>query len=267
MNFRAASISTEIFLSEAGSIANLLRGTGHADNQLNVFWNVNSPLSLAGTPAFSNIVSFHSYWSDYGSLLVDERSTLFGNARALNPVPELWQTEYSLLGSGYREGYPGSQKLSEMDCALSLARIITADLNIANTSAWQWWTTFEKGKHAGESRFCLIEAFTNTGNNNGEFHLNKLFYALGNFSHFIRPGMIRIETTRSDELTLKETYHDVVFSAYTNDAENQLVLVAVNFTSEARAVTLSLANAAGKTAKKSIPVSDRRIFKPYQTEP
>ena len=170
--FSARSISTEIFLSEAGSIANLLGGTGHADNQLDVFWNVNSPLSLAGTQTFSNIVSFHSYWSDYGNLLVDERSTLFENARVLNPVPELWQTEYSLLGSGYREGYPGSQKLSEMDCALSLARIITADLNIANTSAWQWWTTFDKGKHAGESRFCLIEAFTNTDNNNGEFHLN-----------------------------------------------------------------------------------------------
>ena len=83
----------------------------------------------------------------------------------------------------------------------------------------------------------------------GSFTLTKLFYALGSFSHFIRPGMIRIETTRSDELTLEETYHDVVFSAYTNDAENQLVLVAVNFTSEARAVTLSLANAAGKTLK------------------
>jgi hypothetical protein len=61
--------------------------------------------------------------------------------------------------------------------------------------------------------------------------------------------MKRIETTRSDELNLKETYHDVVFSAYTNDDENQLVLVAVNFTSEARGVTLSFPNAAGKTLK------------------
>jgi O-glycosyl hydrolase len=247
--FSGRSIIAKIFLSEAGSIANLLRGTGQADNQLSMFWNVNSPLSLTGTQNFSNIVSFHSYWSDYGSLLVDERSSLFENARVLNPVPELWQTEYSLLGSGYREGYPASQKLSEMDCALSLAKIITADLNIANTSAWQWWTTFDKGKHAGESRFGLIEAFTNTDNNNGEFHLTKLFYALGSFSHFIRPGMIRIETTRSDELSLRETYQDVVFSAFTDGEENQLVMVVANFTSEARAVTLSLANAAGKTVK------------------
>jgi hypothetical protein len=247
--FTGRSIITKIFLSEAGSIANLLRGTGHADNQLNGFWNVNSPLSLTTTPVFSNLVSYHSYWSDYGSLLVDERSTLSSEAGALNPVPERWQTEYSLLGSGYREGYPGSQKLSEMECALSLARIITADLNIANASAWQWWTTFDKGKHAGESRFCLIEAFTSTGRDNGEFHLNKLFYTLGNFSHFIRPDMIRIETTRSDELPLDETYQDVAFSAYTDSAESQLVMVAVNFTSEARAVIFSLAQAAGKKVK------------------
>jgi hypothetical protein len=139
--------------------------------------------------------------------------------------------------------------LSEMECALSLAKIITADLIIANTNAWQWWTTFDKGKHAGESRFGLIEAFTNTGNNDGEFHLTKLFFTLGNFSYFLRPGMSRIETTRSDELSLEETYRDVVFSAYTNDAEDQLVLVAVNFTSEARAITLSLAQGAEKRAK------------------
>lgn len=247
--FTSRNIDTKIFVTEAGSIANMLRGTGHADNQLNQFWNVNSPLSLVGKASFSNLVSYHSYWTDYGSLLVDERNSLFSNAELLKPVPELWQTEYSLLGSGYREGFPSNKKLSEMDCALSLARIIAADLNIANTTAWQWWTTFEKGKHDGESRFSLIEAFTNNSNTDGEYHLNKLFYTLGNFSHFIRPGMIRIGTTRSDNLTPNEELKDVVFSAYTNTEENQLVLVAVNFTSEAREVELSFENSSNITLK------------------
>jgi O-glycosyl hydrolase len=245
--FSARSINTTFFISEAGSISSLLRGTGHADNQLNQFWNVNSSLSLVGTQAFSDLVSYHSYWSDYGDLLVDERTALYDHARLLNPVPELWQTEYSLLGSGYREGYPDPQKLAEMDCALSLARIMAADLNIANTGAWQWWTTFETGKHDGESRFGLIEAYTNLGNNDGEFHLTKLFYAFGCFSHFIRPGMKRVETARSDQLTLKETYQDVVFSAYENEAENKLVIVGINFTHEARAVNLKLTGESHKT--------------------
>ncbi|HLO60407.1 MAG TPA: T9SS type A sorting domain-containing protein, partial [Bacteroidales bacterium] len=89
---------------------------------------------------------------------------------------------------------------------------------------------------------ALIEVFTNLANNNGEYHPTKLLYTLGNFSHFIRPEMKRVETTRSDALSLKDTYQDVVFSAYTNDEENQLVLVAVNFTGEARAVSLAFAN-------------------------
>ena len=240
--FLSRNIDTKIFITEAGSISNVLRGTGHADNQLIRFWNINSPLSLVGKTSFSNIVSYHSYWTDSGNSLVDERNALYNNAQLLNPVPELWQTEYSLLGSGYREGYPGNKKLSEMECALSLAKIITADLNIANTTGWQWWTTFEKGKHDGESRFSLIEAFTNNNNTDGEFHLNKLFYTFGNFSHFIRPGMVRIGTTRSENLTLKEEFKDIVFSAYTNSDETKLVVLAVNFTAEAREVKLSFDN-------------------------
>jgi O-glycosyl hydrolase len=240
--FSSRNMDTKIFVTEAGSIANMLRGTGHADNQLIRFWNVNSPLSLVGKASFSNIVSYHSYWSDYGNLLVDERNSIYNNAQLLNPVPELWQTEYSLLGSGYREGYPGNKKLSEMESALSLVKIIMADLNIANTTGWQWWTTFERGKHDGESRFSLIEAFTNNNNTDGEYHVNKLFYSLGNFSHFIRPGMIRIGTTRSDNLTPNEELKDVVFSAYINSEKNKLVVLAVNFTAEPREVECSFEN-------------------------
>ena len=247
--FSSRNIDTKIFITEAGSIANMLRGTGHADNQLTRFWNINSSLSLVGKSSFSNIVSFHSYWTDSGNALVNERENLYNNSALLNPVPELWQTEYSLLGSGYKEGYPVSQKLSEMDCALFLAKIVTADLNIANTTAWQWWTTFERGKHSGESRFSLIEAFTNNINTDGEYHLNKLFYTFGNFSHFIRPGMIRIGTTRSDNLSTQEQLSDIVFSAYINEEENQLILLALNLTHEARKVTLALENASGKTIK------------------
>jgi O-glycosyl hydrolase len=247
--FTNRNIDKKIFITEAGSIANLLRGSGNADNQLIRFWNVNSPLSLVGKASFSNIISFHSYWNDYGNLLVDERNALYNNAQLLNPVPEFWQTEYSLLGSGYREGFPASQKLDEMDCALSLAKIIFADLNVTNTAGWQWWTTFEKGKHDGESRFSLIEAFTNNTNTDGEYHLNKLFFTLGNFSHFIRPGMTRVGTTRSDNLTVKEEFKDLIFSAYTNKEENKLVLTAVNFTQEARKVVLLPFDISGRTIK------------------
>lgn len=247
--FSTRNIDTKIFISEAGSIHYLTGGTGNASNQLNNFWNQYSTLSLVGKPSFANIVSYHSYWKDFGTELVDQRADFYEKSQTLNPVPEAWQTEYSLLGNGYKHGYPDGYTLSEMECALALSRVIITDLNITNTTGWQWWTTFEKGKHGGEARFCLIEAFTNIGNTDGEYHLNKLFYSFGNFSHFIRPGMHRLGTLRSDNLTAYEEISDVMFSAYTNSDESKLVIVAVNVTDEAKETNLVLKNIPGKKLK------------------
>jgi len=244
--FSDRDIDTKLFITEAGSIHYHLRGDGHAGNQLYNFWNQNSSLSLVGKPSFANIVSYHSYWKDSGSALINEREEFYEQAQLLDPVPEPWQTEYSLLGTGYREGYPDGYKLTEMECALSLAKVIIADLNVANVTGWQWWTTFEKGKHNGESRFSLIEAVTRTDNSDGIYHLNKLFYSFGNFSHFIRPGMKRLGTERSDNLTVLERMSDVAFSAYTNKEEDQLVLLAANFSSQARETALTLNSETGK---------------------
>jgi O-glycosyl hydrolase len=247
--FSLRNVKTKLFITEAGAISHLLRGTGNAEDQLAKFWNSQSSYSLAGKSSIANIVSYHSYWNDYGNYMIDERKELLRRAALLNPVPELWQTEYSMMGTGYRSGYPSGYKLTEMECGLSLARIMMADLNIANTTGWQWWTTFEHGKFEGESRFCLIEAFTNNEKTDGIYHLNKLFYVFGSFSHFIRPGMTRIEISRSDnpsELTQSNT---VNFSAYINKAENELVISAVNHTADGKPFSVELKNAGGKLVK------------------
>ena len=247
--FVKRSITTKLFITEAGAISRMVGGTGHADSQLNKFWNMYSSLSLLNKPSFSDIVSYHSYFQDYGNSLVTDRTDFYNKSQLLESKPELWQTEYSLLQNGYRAGYPDGYKLSEMECALSLAKVMMADLNIANTTGWQWWTTFEKGKTGGEARFCLIEAVTKNDNSDGEYHLNKLFYSFGNFSHFVRPGMKRLGTKRSDNLTPLQEFSDVLFSVYTNSDESELVIVAVNVTGQAREVNLSLVNVSGKLLK------------------
>lgn len=244
--FVSRSIDTKIFFGEAGSINHLISGTGPASNQLLKFWNSFSSLSLVSTPSVANIASYHSYFTDFGSNLVTKRKETFDRTKTLNPSPELWQTEYSLLQNGYRDGYPTDYKLTEMECAISLTKVIMCDLNIANVTAWQWWSTFESGKHNGESRFNLIEALTNNDNTDGIYHANKLFYSLGNFSHFIRPGMKRIEAERSDNLSELQQVSDVMFSAYTNAEESKVVLVAANFTKLAREVNLKVINTNGK---------------------
>nr|WP_319509504.1 glycoside hydrolase [uncultured Draconibacterium sp.] len=244
--FSDRNIETKLFVTEAGSIHYHTSGSGHASSQLNKFWNQSSSYSLLGTPAFANIVSYHSYWKDFGTELVSQRENFYNQSQLLNPVPEAWQTEYSLLGEGYNNGYPEEYKLSEMECALSLARVIMIDLNVANTTGWQWWTTFEKGKHGGEARYCLIEAFTEDDSSDGFYYLNKLFYTFGNFSHFIRPGMKRLGIFRSDNLKAYQEISDVMFSAYTTSSEDKIVMIAVNTTADTRKVNLTLKNSSGK---------------------
>ncbi|MFC0877747.1 glycoside hydrolase [Saccharicrinis sp. FJH2] len=247
--FTSRSISSNIIITEAGSVERMVGGAGHADNQLNKFWNTNSQLSLLEKASFSDIATYHSYFTDYGSSLIDLRNEIFQKSQALNSKPILWQTEYSLLDNGYRYGYPAGIKLTEMECALSLARVIMADLNIANVSAWQWWTTFDEVKFDGESRFGLIEALTKKDDSDGNYHLTKLFYTFGSFSHFIRPGMTRVGFTRSDNISVEESFNNVVFSIFTNAEINKLVLVAANFTKDARVVSLSLKNIEQKGLK------------------
>jgi O-glycosyl hydrolase len=246
--FAERSIDTRLFISESGAICYLLRGTGHAENQLYHFWDPASSLCLAVESSFAGIVSYHSYWQDHGNALVDERLELRNRVEQLEPQPELWQTEYSMLGVGYREGYPESYVLTEMESGLSLAKVIMADLNIAGVSAWQWWTMFERGKFEGESRYCLIEAFTSNDRTDGVYHPNKLFYTLGSFSHFIRPGMTRMGLARSDNVPSQLESYNLSFSAFCDSSREKLVVVAVNHTDYAREVSLSLENAGDRLA-------------------
>lgn len=238
--FVERDLDTKLFIPEAGNIGYLLGGDGHASNQLYHFWNPSSSRSLISKESFADIVSYHSYWNDYGNQLVSERRDLKQRAENLDSQPELWQTEYSLLGSGYRWNQPDGRKLTEMECALSLARVLVTDLNVAQTNAWQWWSTFGLGKHNGESRFDLIHIYHNQNQTDGLYHINKLFYTYGNFTHFIRPGMQRVGVNRSDGINEYEAVSDVMFSAYTNDKEDKLVCLTVNHTDEAASVDLSL---------------------------
>ena len=66
----------------------------------------------------------------------------------------------------------------------------------------------------------------------GDFHDSKLLWALGNFSRFIRPDMVRIEIKSNELKCLKEQYKDVVFSAYSDKKTAKITIVAINYSQE-----------------------------------
>ena len=95
-------------------------------------------MKVAGLPNVSNIVSAHSYWADQDAQgMYDTRVNFRKAMDAVNPPLEYFQSEYSLLDGGYSWGHPGSEGgFSEIECAISLARMLHVDLVVANATGW-----------------------------------------------------------------------------------------------------------------------------------
>jgi O-glycosyl hydrolase len=223
---KLAGLKTKILGPESGSIPDMYsldQGAGEkwrADygNYLN--WICPDPELKAG---FNHVISYHSYWSDQiPDQLVSHREQL-GRAAAKYPDWKLWQSEYCVMEPG--------RDLS-MDTALRVARIIHCDLTLANASAWQWWLAV-----AGEDyKSGLLYTDHKRMGDSEEIIESKTFWMLGNFSRFIRPGMVRVEVAGRQDI------EGVMGSAYLAAGTGQLIVVFVNMTGKRQMVSTGLAS-------------------------
>ena len=258
--FNKQNTDAQLFIGESGSINYLLAGSsGHAANQLATFWDAGSSQSLVGLEYFSDYVSSHSYGTD-GSAnnIISARQQLKEQMEEKDPSLEYWQTEYCLLGNGYKWGHTDgmNSSLSPMESAISMCRIIHSDLTVADCTGWQWWTTFESETLLGqEDRYALIRYLLNNEKSDGVYHPTKLLYALGNYSRFVRPGMKRIEITQSDDATPGESLTGQMFSAYFDEKKKNVVVVAVNASTSERIIRFD----------ETESLADVEAFVPYVT--
>lgn len=117
-----------------------------------------------------------------------------------------------------------------MQTALFVARLIHNDLALANAASWQWWTSLTRADYK-DGLIYLDDGKSNGGTspdyvkNDGQFHDSKLLWVLGNYSLFVRPGMLRVDVPNQDELA---SANDVMLTAYKDTANKKLVIVAVN---------------------------------------
>jgi hypothetical protein len=254
--FSSRNLSSQIFVAEAGAINSGVK-------QVPKFWGNSAPsMKIAGLPNVSNIVSSHSYWDDGDAkTMFDVRKNFRYVIDSTDTNLEFFQTEYSLLGGGYVWGHPNATtgSFKEIECAMSLARMLHVDFVVANATGWHWWTTFEQGSHGGESRFALIEALTKSDLTDGFYNDTKLLYTLGQYSRFVRPGMKRVGMTRSDNLSETDALKSQMFSAYVNEDTKQVVVVATNS---------DVIKVAVKIAADNLPagVGSDLAFTPYVTD-
>jgi hypothetical protein len=143
-----------------------------------------------------------------------------------------------LLGSAYHEGKDPST-LKEIDYALWLSRIIHTDLVHGNATGWSFWTALNQstyGDHPFRFNLILYEPNTNGPSNiDGTFYDVKNLWALGNFSRFVRPGMVRFEVLDPDYTDI-EAVENFMISGYMNTVSKEIVLVCINNMDENRAI-------------------------------
>ncbi|MFT3845122.1 MAG: glycoside hydrolase [Lacibacter sp.] len=228
-------LKTGILFPEAATLTALYNGSGHADKQVQQFFDEKSPYYTGRLTSAFPVAAGHSYFTDHGdSAIVNVRSRL--RDTVMKYKANFWQSEYCMLGDGYKEGRKG--KIPAIDCALFLAKIIHFDLTVANASAWQFWNAWEPGNSAFDVRYNLIALKINSDNTAGDFIATKNLWALGQYSRFVRPGMKRFITNRSDGLDDIQSSQDIMLSAFGNDEE--FVFVIVNYAEKEKEVRVQI---------------------------
>ncbi|MET0244384.1 MAG: glycoside hydrolase [Flavitalea sp.] len=229
----AEKIDSRILMPEAATLRHLYTERGHAAKQVQYFFG-NTETSVKLFRNVLPVVAGHSYFTDLGDTnRITIRENLRDTVAAYNT--SFWQSEYSMLGDGYREKKKG--KIPAIDCALFLAKLIHGDLTSANAAAWQLWNVYEPGSAEFDTRYYLMALESNDSNTTGYFRTTKNLWAMGHFSRFIRPGMTRIGISRSDKLNELAASQDLMCSAF-QDKGGKTVMVLINYSEQEKSVNL-----------------------------
>ena len=206
--------------------------------QADAFWNPSSPCYLGDLPAVQHAISAHSYFTTWPlSKQVETREKLSDCLRKIDTKLAFWQTEYCLMESNDEVG-GGPGRDTGMDTALYVARVIHSDLTIANATHWSWWLAVSQADYKDGLIYITPERDTPV-THDGQVLDSKLLWALGNYSRFVRPGMVRVGVSYDDHRSPLAAATSLMVSAYLDKKTRQLAIVAINPTTERQAIHLS----------------------------
>ncbi len=227
------NLDTKIVLSESAKLTFLYEGEGSANKQVEALFAPSSPNYVGDLGHVAPLVAGHSYFTDTSDeALINIRQNVKEVTEENNI--DFWQSEYSMLSDGFREGT--GEKRSAMDCALFLSKVIHFDLTRANASAWQFWNTLEPGSPEFDTRYYFIALDPNKAYTNGDFHPVKTLWAMGHYSYFIAPGMKRVGL--SGKLEPKDAAQNLMASAYLDPQTDKIAMVLINYSQEDATVNI-----------------------------
>ena len=249
---QSKGLSSQIVVGEGGSYEPLYKtiaGKENRSNQIDYFFASNSSKNIAGLSNVKKTISAHSYWQAWPLReLVNSRELAAARAKSIGGL-SLWSTEYCVLESPGTTELPGGAGQGRdlgISLALWTARIISTDISVGGVTSWQWWTAISRGDYkdglihvdngssngAGDANYCK---------NDGFIRDSKTLWALGNFSFFVKPGMVRVQIPSIDNA---KAVNDVMVTAYKDVAAKKLVIVAVNISKSPKTYKFNLSGGA-----------------------
>ncbi|MDL4843161.1 glycoside hydrolase [Aquibacillus rhizosphaerae] len=182
----------------------------------------------------TNPSTFRGNWSNYdtatkenvGQMNVHTYGT--GGRTAVRDLAKiedkrLWMSEVDLGPSGI------PQDFDNIEPGLALSERITSDITNLEPSAWVLWQAIEDQVNMNAENenmnWGLIHVDFQPENFEGlEWHKNKKYYAMGNYTKFIRPGHHIINSDSSDTLAAMDKEGDKVVVVYTNQSNESEVV-------------------------------------------
>ncbi|MEO6914849.1 MAG: glycoside hydrolase [Chitinophagaceae bacterium] len=244
-SLNAQKLTTKMLLPEAGMLDYLYGGNLHnRSRQIEQFWDPASPYYVGKLNHSTKYVEGHGYFTDNGNAQLIKTRTKVKEALKKYKGLEYWQSEYSMLGNGFRDGKPG--RLSQIDFALFLAKIIHQDFTAGNASAWHFWNAYEPGSTESPRYYLIALNPRRETNRDTLYGVTKNLWALGHYSLFVRPGMYRVETGTSDNLPDTVAAKNLMISAFKEASGKKLVINIINYISEEKSAEIILDGSATK---------------------
>jgi hypothetical protein len=171
--------------------------------------------------AMNHTIGYHSYWSDSPNQIIENRKKL---RQKLDQFPQwrAFETEYCVMEPG--------RDLS-MITAIRAIRIVHADLTIVNASAWAWWLAISNGDYKDG---LLYTDWHHPGDDENVIP-SKLFWAYGNFTRFVRPGMVRIAL---HDTAARHDINGLMGCAFRDPRNSRLIVVYINAADQPATVDL-----------------------------
>ncbi|HKO79548.1 MAG TPA: glycoside hydrolase, partial [Chitinophagaceae bacterium] len=221
--------SIKILVPEAGHLKYFLSNSDklNKDNQVNTFFDPGSSQYIGNLSSVYPAAASHSYFSTSPAKDAIDLRKKVNDVVSTKSGLQLWQSEYCILGDNAGE-IDGNNRDLGMSSAMYIAKVVQQDLVWLNASAWQWWLAVSPYDY----KDGLV--YVDKNKTNGNYYESKMLWVLGNYSRFIRPGMIRVEASVND--------NDLLVSGFKDAANGKLVLVIANLVASDKPIALKKTN-------------------------